>query len=111
MNYKNQLINLPHNRVWRSYLGGRMLDEIAGSENPRDSHFPEDWIGSVTPADNPDNRNEHEGLSRVRVGEQELFFTELIAHDPEYFLGTKHSSATSSSRTSNPCSPPLTRSR
>ncbi len=48
MNYKNKLIELPQNRVWRTYLGGRMLDELVGKGDPCDSHFPEDWIASVT---------------------------------------------------------------
>ena len=90
MNYKNKLIELPQNRVWRSYQGGRTLDELIGRDEPVDSHFPEDWIGSVTPACNPDSQSETEGISKVRVDGQELPFTDLIARDPDYFLGTKH---------------------
>lgn len=48
MNYKNKLIKLPQNRVWRTYLGGRVLDELVGKSAPCDSHYPEDWVGSVT---------------------------------------------------------------
>ncbi len=90
MNYKNRLIELPQNRVWRSYLGGHTLDKLIGKKNPCDSHFPEDWIASVTPASNPGSLNELEGISKVRINGQELLFTDLIDHDPEYFLGADH---------------------
>ena len=90
MDYKNRLIELPQNRVWRSYQGGRILDEIAGKDDPQDSHYPEDWIGSVTIARNPDSDCEDCGISKVRVDGQELLFTDLIAQDPNYFLGHDH---------------------
>jgi len=90
MNYKNSLIELPQNRVWRSYQGGYTLDKLIGKRDPRDSHFPEDWIASVTAACNPGSSNEIEGISKVRIGGQELLFTDLIARDPEYFLGADH---------------------
>jgi len=90
VNYKNKLIKLPQNRVWRTYLGGRVLDELIGKGDPRDGHFPEDWIGSVTAARNPNSQSKDEGISRVRIGGQELLFTDLIALDPDYFLGTDH---------------------
>ncbi len=90
MNYKNRLIKLPQNRVWRSYQGGQTLDKLIAKDNPCDSHFPEDWIASVTPASNPGSQNELEGISKVRVGGQDILFTDLIEHDPDYFLGTDH---------------------
>lgn len=91
MQYKKKIIELSQNRVWRSYLGGRVLDELAGRPEPADSHFPEDWIGSVTTASNPESHDENEGVSTVRVeGEGELLFPELIAKDPDYFLGAEH---------------------
>jgi len=90
MDYKNRLIELPQNRVWRTYLGGRILDELIGKTDSRDGHFPEDWIGSVTAACNPDSQNEHEGISRVHVGGHEFLLTDLIALNPDYFLGADH---------------------
>lgn len=93
MQYKNRIIELPQNRVWRSYQGGRILDELAGKSEPSDSHFPEDWIGSVTAASNPDSQNPNEGISTVRPGgegSEELLLPELIAKDPGYFLGEDH---------------------
>ena len=90
MDYKNRLIELPQNRVWRSYQGGRILDKLAGKKNPGDSHYPEDWIGSVTTARNPHSEHEHEGISTVRVNGHSALFTDLIAQDPDYFLGSEH---------------------
>ena len=90
MIYKNRIIQFPQNRVWRNYLGGRTLDRLIGKDDPRDSHFPEDWIGSVTPARNPDSNCENEGISKVRIDDQEELFADLIARDPDYFLGKDH---------------------
>jgi len=90
MNYKNMLIELPQNRVWRGYQGGRILDEIVGKGDPLDGHYPEDWIGSVTRARNPDPQSDYEGLSNVRINGHELLFTDLIEQDPDYFLGRDH---------------------
>ena len=67
MNYKNRLIKFPQNRVWRSYQGGRILDEIVGKSEPQDGHNPDDWIGSVTAARNPDGQCKNEGISRVQI--------------------------------------------
>lgn len=90
MDYKGRLVELPQNRVWRSYQGGRILDELVGKEEPRDSHYPEDWVASVTAARNPGARDEREGISTVRLDGQSVLFTDLIATDPEYFLGKHH---------------------
>jgi mannose-6-phosphate isomerase len=84
------LIELPQNRVWRSYPGGRILDELAGRPDPGDSHYPEDWIGSVTVAHNPDSKVTNEGISTVTVNGQEWLLPDLIAKDPAYFLGKAH---------------------
>ena len=89
MNYRNHLIELPQNRVWRSYQGGYTLDKLVGKENPTDSHFPEDWIASVTPANNPGSDCETEGISTVRVGGKDWLFSDLVAADPVYFLGAE----------------------
>lgn len=51
--HRGKLILLPPNRVWRTYPGGRTLDELAGAPAPADSHWAEDWIASTTRAINP----------------------------------------------------------
>src|SRR5881398_3776923 len=48
-------------RVHRFYRGGALLGRLRG-EPEEDGFFPEDWLGSVTPARNPgrnDRSEEH----------------------------------------------------
>ena len=75
---------LAPNRVWRTYLGGKTLDRIGGADAPQDSHFPEDWLLSATPARNI-GREEiaNEGISKVITPEGPVLLTELIEQFPE----------------------------
>lgn len=85
------VFRLAPNRVWRTYLGGQTLDHIAGSPNPADSHFPEDWILSTTPARNAGRENEPaEGISRVETPSGTLLLTDFLDLYPEEILGPKH---------------------
>jgi len=93
MIYKNKLIRFPPNRVWRSYTGGKILDEMEQKPTPEDGHFPEDWIGSTTLAINPDRPDVVEGISGAQLGDDTIRFDELIALDPAYFLGEQHAAA------------------
>lgn len=88
--YRDRVWPLPPNRVWRSYHGGRTLDEIAGARNPQDSHFPEDWIASTTAAVNPGRNDPRTGLGTVQMDGETVWLTSLIAADPEYALGSQH---------------------
>ncbi len=106
MNHRGKLLRLPANRVWRTYPGGRTLDELAGAATPADSHFAEDWIASTTRATNPAGTPpylaptgvmsgvtaEAPGVSQVLVGQETMprDFAALLASDPEYFLGAAH---------------------
>ena len=82
------LMRIPENRVWRTYLGGKTLDGIAGRSPAEDSHFPEDWIASCTAAVNPGRRPE--GLSRVLLDGTGAELAGLLARDPVRMLGQKH---------------------
>ncbi|MDR4890380.1 hypothetical protein RGU12_23030 [Fredinandcohnia sp. QZ13] len=84
-------IKLSSTRAWRTYIGGKLLEELLGEENPTDSHFPEEWIMSVVSARN--KGREHvidEGLSKVDRHDVELTLKSLIENDPEGFLGAAH---------------------
>jgi mannose-6-phosphate isomerase len=100
-NYRHKLILLPPNRVWRTYPGGKTLDQLAQIAPPADSHFAEDWIASTTRAVNPPGAgiwprapqpDLAPGISPVRLGNEPGVhdFAELLASDPEYFLGAAH---------------------
>ena len=54
-------------RVWRTYRGGKLLEEFFGIESPKDSDYPEDWISSFIEATNP-NYVKNEGVSRTDGG-------------------------------------------
>lgn len=88
--YREHLVRLPPNRVWRTYQGGRLLDEREGRAAPADSHFPEDWLASTTRAVNPCPTRANEGVSEVECGDECLAFPDLLARDPEWFLGPEH---------------------
>jgi len=93
MDYRGKLIHLPPNRVWRTYPGGRTLDQLAGAASPADTHLAEDWIASTTRAVNPPQASGGtNGISTVRIGKSDtpVDFAQLLATDPDYFLGEAH---------------------
>jgi len=81
------------NRVWRCYLGGKLLDEFLGAAAGVDSNFPEDWLASVTVADNGERQQSpREGLSRIRG--TELHFADLLRRYPSEALGPDYAGGT-----------------
>ncbi|MDR1724422.1 MAG: class I mannose-6-phosphate isomerase [Tannerella sp.] len=76
------------NRVWRTYNGGFMIDKFHHNNNPADSDTPEEWIMSTVTA-RGDNRPENEGVSLIITKDGAKYLPELIASDPEGFLGKK----------------------
>ena len=92
MQRRGKLILLPPNRVCRTYPGGRTLDELAKALGPADTHLAEGWIASTTRAVNRSREHLAEGVSQVCVGHDPARhdFAQLLASDPEYFLGAGH---------------------
>ena len=78
-------IRLDNPRVWRAYLGGRLLDRLHGRAEGKDDHFPEEWIMSVTAANNADRAAGADGLSRIEENGQTL--RTLLESDPQRWLG------------------------
>jgi len=90
MDYPKSILTFPPNRVWRTYPGGRLLDEWAGKSEPRDTHFPEDWIGSTTQAVNPGREAIPEGVSIACWPDGEAPFNEILEAHPLFYLGADH---------------------
>ncbi len=86
-------ITFEYNEVWRVYTGGKLFRELRKQPQPRDSYYPEDWIASMTRADNPprDGRPALEGLSIIRG--TAVPFSLLVELFPLEILGGDHLSA------------------
>jgi mannose-6-phosphate isomerase len=81
-------LRLSPNRVYRSYLGGALMDAFRNASEPVDTEFPEDWVGSITPAANPPERTyPGEGLSTVQIDGTTRTLAEVLALDPEAVAG------------------------
>lgn len=91
-NVVNAPIPLDENRVWRFYLGGKMIEDLNGVYGADDSNFPEDWIGSTVQADNPDEYyREGEGISVFRGGfPAPISLNEIFDEFPLEMLGDAH---------------------
>ena len=58
-------VRLDNARAWRTYLGGKMLDEFHGCGHGDDGHFPEEWVTSLVAARNAGREDVVEGISRI----------------------------------------------
>jgi mannose-6-phosphate isomerase len=87
-----QPIPLTPNRVYRFYKGGAMIDRFRGAAEAHDTDYPEDWVGSITPANNPgDGHPPDEGLSRITLPSgQQIALKTLLDQFPEQMLGSAH---------------------
>jgi mannose-6-phosphate isomerase len=86
-----QPLKLCSTRVWRTYTGGKLIDEWHGCENPSDSYFPEEWVSSLVTSYNPRAGSDtREGLSQLEYKGERLYLKDLIDSDPVSFLGRRH---------------------
>lgn len=79
-------------RVWRTYTGGKLLEQWIGQGEGKDGEYPEEWIASLTSAAygaGGATSNGRDGLSLVQdyAG---LTLKELIDRNPEAYLGADH---------------------
>ena len=81
-------IRLRSERAWRTYHGGKLLDELHGISPARDSHFPEDWIISTVRAINAGREDVVEGLNRL--ADVDMALKDFISADPDAALGAGH---------------------
>ncbi len=75
-----------HNRVWRTYEGGALIDEWKKTVPTSDGSFPEEWIMSTVVARGI-GRPENEGLSIMETDEGDIELKQLIDSNPTLFLG------------------------
>lgn len=81
-------VRLKSERAWRTYHGGRLIDEMQGLSSAADTHFPEDWIMSTVRAINAGREEIVEGLNRL--ADADLTLKDFIAADPVAALGAAH---------------------
>jgi mannose-6-phosphate isomerase len=78
------------NRVKRAYTGGKLLDEWQGLENPKDGHFPEEFLISTVEVTN-ETKSYQEGVSKTTLEDGSLAtIKDMISSDYEGFLGAKY---------------------
>ena len=92
MKHENQVylpLKMRRNRVYRIYLGGKLLDEFCGAAQGEDSYFPEDWLASLVQANNlpREGKPEKEGLSRTEDGD---YLCDVLSQNPEGYFGAQH---------------------
>ncbi|MBM4761650.1 type I phosphomannose isomerase catalytic subunit [Bacillus sp. B15-48] len=84
-------IKLSSTRAWRTYTGGKLLEELYGDSSAKDSHFPEEWIMSIVSARNSGREHiKDEGLSKVAAPNLDIALKDLVEGNPKTFLGEKH---------------------
>ena len=88
-------VRLRSERAWRTYHGGKLLDELHGISPAQDSHFPEDWIISTVRAINAGREDVVEGLNRL--ADADMTLKDFIAADPNAALGADHVARTGES--------------
>lgn len=59
-------IRLTGSRAWRTYFGGKLLEQFHGAKTGEDDHFPEEWIASLVAARNAGREELTEGLHACR---------------------------------------------
>jgi mannose-6-phosphate isomerase len=88
----NNPFKLCSNRVWRTYTGGKLLEQWQGCEEAADGNLPEEWIASVINANNPGREHiQNEGYSFIEFnGGRKISLNQLIGIDPGKVLGNAH---------------------
>lgn len=80
-------IRLEISRVWRTYLGGKLISALHGEES-EDDHFPEEWLMSTVSARNSGREHITEGISLIAG--TDLALADLVEAYPLELLGEKH---------------------
>ncbi|WP_052352908.1 type I phosphomannose isomerase catalytic subunit [Neobacillus dielmonensis] len=81
-------IKLKPTRSWRTYLGGKLIDQLHGIDDPKDSHFPEEWMISIVSSRTIGR--EDDGLNKIDLSDTDITLKEIVESNPEEFLGKRH---------------------
>ena len=81
-------VKLDRAGAWRTYLGGKLIEQLHGNQNTGDSNFPEEWIMSTVTARNSGREHIVEGLSNVSG--TDISLKQLIEEHTAECLGEKH---------------------
>lgn len=87
-------IKLKTSRAWRTYLGGKMIDRLHGTDG-EDNNFPEEWLMSTVCARNAGREDIVEGISTVDGTDVTL--KNLIDEHPDEMLGHEYAETTKGS--------------
>ncbi len=71
-------IKLKSARAWRTYIGGKQIDELHGVSDAVDTNFPEEWLMSTVRARNSGREDIVEGLSYT---ENDIPLSEIAGED------------------------------
>ena len=84
-----KIIRLTNERAWRTYLGGSEIDRMHNAEICEDTHFPEEWIMSITACRNAGREDiKNEGMSRDKATNE--FLADIITQNARLLLGNSH---------------------
>ena len=81
-------IKLKRAGAWRTYLGGKLIEQLHGNENAVDTNFPEEWIMSTVTARNSGREHIVEGISFVDG--TDITLKQLIEEHTVECLGEAH---------------------
>ena len=81
-------IKLKRAGAWRTYLGGKLIEQLHGNENAVDTNFPEEWIMSTVTARNSGREHIVEGISFVDG--TDITLKQLIEEHTVECLGKAH---------------------
>lgn len=89
-NYLSRVpIKLIENRVYRPFLGGKLIDKLEGKSICEDNHYGERWIASLVDV-RSNEKEDNEGLSELLVDGKRITLKQLVEFSPEEFLGREH---------------------
>ncbi len=87
INFKRP-IKLERAGAWRTYLGGKLIEQLHGNMNAKDTNFPEEWIMSTVAARNSGREHIVEGISMIDG--TDISLKKIIEQHPEECLGKAH---------------------